>query len=221
MTVRLWIPLECVSGCVIQEFFGKMLSVSTPTLALRRFLGARRSRNPRSMGGALAGGALAVEFALLLFSAITLFAFVGEFLRLSLIDQQLSRTTHRAARAVAGLRTGTGCEAEVRRVFGLDDRAAWLMDANNDGVLEVQVATANGWPDQTLGGDVRVNISWDEDPADGVTWNDAVSGGCGRTGTWLRLRAHTVVRPWYGPFRPLAPNGLHLQHESWGHNNRI
>ena len=167
------------------------------------------------------GGALAVEFALLLFAAITLFAFVGEFLRLSLIDQQLSRTTHRAARAVAGLRTGTGCEAEVRRVFGLDDRAAWLMDANNDGVLDVQVATANGWPDPTLGGDVRVNISWDEDPADGVMWQDAVSGGCGRTGTWLRLRSHIVVRPWYGLFRPLAPNGLHLQHESWGHNNRI
>lgn len=166
-------------------------------------------------------GAIAVEFAFLLFSVIALFAFVGEFLRLSLIDQQLARVTHLGARAVAGLRVSAGCEAEIRRVFTGDNIAAWLLDANNDNLLDVVVRTAAGWPDRTLGGDVRVNISWDDDPVDGLNWGDAILGGCGRTGTWLRIRSQTTVRPWYGPFRALAPAGLFLQHESWGANSRI
>ena len=161
---------------------------------------------------------MAVEFALLLFSIILLFAFVAEALRFSLISQVLARTTHLSARSVVALPTASGCEAAVRSTFANNATASWLLDSNNDGALDVRVAIADGWPSDA--GEVNLALSWDDHPANGVNWNDAAAGSCGGTGSWLRIRARISALPWYGPFRALMPNGLPLTHESWGRNNR-
>ena len=167
-------------------------------------------------------GAMAVEFSLLLFSIIMLFAFVGEWLRFSLIDQTLARVTHLSARAVVALPTASACEAVVANSFTNDATASWLLDSDNDGTLNVAVTTADGWPGDA--GEVNVAISWEDNLNDAteneIAWDDAVAGSCGGTGTWLRIRARIAVRPWYGPFRALMPDGLTRTHESWGRNNR-
>ena len=167
-------------------------------------------------------GAMAVEFSLLLFSIIMLFAFCAEWLRFSLIDQTLARVTHLSARAVVALPTASGCEAAVTNTFTNDPTASWLLDSDNDGVLDVAVTTADGWPAAT--GEVNLAISWEDNPNDAteaqIAWDDAAAGSCGGTGSWLRLRASAAALPWYGPFRALMPNGLTLTHESWGRNNR-
>ena len=181
---------------------------------------APRDASLQAPGGLRRGarGGIAVEFALLLFSIILLFAFVAEFLRFSLINQVLARTTHLSARSVVALPTASGCEAAVRSTFADDATASWLLDRNNDGTLDVVVATADGWPSDA--GEVNLTISWDDDPANGVDWSDAAAGTCGGTGSWLRIRARVSALPWYGPFRALAPGGLTLTHESWGRNSR-
>lgn len=168
-------------------------------------------------------GAMAVEFSLLLISIIMLFAFVGEWLRFSLIDQQLKLGTHLSARAVAAQPTASACEATVTNTFQNHPRlASSLLDRNNDGTLDVVVTTADGWPAAT--GEVNVAISWEDDPNDAseteIAWDDAVAGSCGGTGSWLRIRVRAAPWPWYGPFRALMPDGLTLTHESWGANNR-
>lgn len=176
----------------------------------------RTSRKPRQRG------AVAVEFALLLMPTIMLFAFVSEWLRFSMMSQTLARATHQAARAVAGQPTAAGCEATVVTAFQSNRTAAWLLDRNNDGELEVAASTVAGWP--ALNAEVAVAISWEDDPNDGtearIAWDDAVAGSCGDTGSWLRIRARTAPLPWFGGFRPLMPNGLPLSHESWARNNR-
>ena len=167
-------------------------------------------------------GAMAVEFSLLLLSIIMLFAFVGEWLRFSLIDQYLAQATHQSARAVAAQPTASGCEATVTNTFTNHATASWLLDRNNDGTLDVVVTTAGGWPGTA--GEVNVAISWEDDPNDAseteIEWDDAAAGSCGGTGSWLRIRARAAPQPWYGPFRALMPNGMTLTHESWGANNR-
>lgn len=167
-------------------------------------------------------GVIAVEFSLLLFTFLLLFAFVGEWLRFSLIQQTLSRMTHLSARAVSALPTSSGCETAVTAVFNADPTSSWMLDSDNDGTLDVRVTTADGWPADA--GDVSVAISWEANPNDAaetdIAWDDAISGSCGGNGSWLRIRARTSPPPWYGPFRTLMPNGLSLTHESWGRNAR-
>ena len=174
-------------------------------------------RDPRRQAGHAA-----IEFGLLLMTVILLFAFVGEWLRFSLISQTLARTTHLSARAVAAQPTATACEATVTNTFTEDATASWLLDRNDDGTLDVVVTTADGWPADT--GEVNVAISWEDNPNDGaeteIAWDDAVAGSCGGTGTWLRIRARAAPLPWYGPFRTLMPDGLALSHESWARNSR-
>lgn len=188
-------------------------------------------RQPPSPGGFAksrprrARGAFTVEFALVLFAAITLFAVVGEFLRVSLLNQTLATTTKTAANSVASLLStaGNNCQNAITTAFGADRNARWLLDLDNDGTLSVNVTTAaaDQWPDAAAStSDVEVVISWDDDPNGGVDWSDSVAGDCGDTGSWLRLRAQVSVRPWFGLFRPLAPNGWPLRHESWARNTR-
>ena len=176
-----------------------------------------RQRDPRRQAGHAA-----IEFGLLLMTVILLFAFVGEWLRFSLISQTLARTTHLSARAVAAQPTATACEATVTNTFTEDVTASWLLDRNDDGTLDVVVTTADGWPANT--GEVNLAISWEDNPNDGaeteIAWDDAVAGSCGGTGTWLRIRARAAPLPWYGPFRTLMPDGLALSHESWARNSR-
>ena len=172
-----------------------------------------------------ARGAFTTEFALMLMAAIALFALVGEFLRVTLIDQVLATATKAAARRVASLTStaGNNCANAVTSAFSEDANARWLLDRNNDGTLSVNVTTAatDIWPAANAStSDVEVMISWDDDPDGGVDWSDAVAGECGGQGSWLRLRAQIAVPPWYGLFRPLVPNGLVMRHESWARNTR-
>ena len=186
----------------------------TPEVAIDPLHGPRHAR-----------GAFTVEFTLILFAAITLFAVVGEFLRVSLVNQILATATKSAANRVASLTstTGNNCQNAINAAFQADRNARWLLDIDNDGALTVNVTTAAGdrWPDHTAStSDVEVVIGWDDDPDGGVDWSDGVAGDCGDTGSWLRVRAQAVIRPWYGLFRPLVPNGWPLRHESWARNAR-
>lgn len=170
-------------------------------------------------------GAFTVEFTLVLFATVTLFAVVGEFLRISLVNQMLATATKSAANHVAALvsTAGNNCQNAITAAFQADGNARWLLDLNNDGTLTVNVTTAatNSWPDATASTtDVEVVIGWDDDPDGGVDWSDGVAGDCGDTGSWLRLRGQVSVRPWFALFRPLAPNGWPLRHESWARNAR-
>lgn len=158
-------------------------------------------------------------------AAVSLFALVGEFLRVSLIDQVLATATKSAARRVASLTStaGNNCQNAVTGAFAADANARWLLDRDNNGALAVNVTTAtnDAWPDPAAStSEVEVVISWDDDPDGGVAFGDGVAGDCGDTGSWLRLRTQTVVRPWFALFRPVAPNGLVVRHESWARNTR-
>lgn len=166
-----------------------------------------------------ARGMFSVEFGLITLIALTLFAVVGEFLRVSLYDQTLARATHLSAQAVGRLPVSSGCAAAVTNAFAADGTARWLFDANNDGTVTVGFTTADGWPAADAN-EVQVSISWDGNPTDGVDWSEAVAGQCGDTGSWLRVRSRLAVRPWFAPFRAAAPNGVVLNHESWARNNR-
>lgn len=166
-----------------------------------------------------ARGMFSVEFGLITLIALTLFAVVGEFLRVSLYDQTLARATHLSAQAVARLPVSSGCAAAVTNAFANDGTARWLFDENNDGTVSVGFTTADGWPASDAN-EVQVSISWDGNPSDGVDWSEAVAGQCGDTGSWLRVRSRLAVRPWFAPFRAAAPNGVVLNHESWARNNR-
>lgn len=185
----------------------------------------RLSVAERARGARSARGAVTVEFTLVIFAVITLFAVVGEFLRVSLADQILATATKAAANRVASLSTtsAANCRNAVTGAFQGDANARWLLDVNGDGTLSVNVttATADSWPDPAAStSDVEVVLSWDDDPDGGVDWSDGVAGDCGGAGSWLRLRAQAFIRPWFGLFRPLAPTGLPLRHESWARNTR-
>ena len=167
-------------------------------------------------------GVFSVEFALVLMTALALFAFIGEFLRLSMIDQTLARATHLAARAIATAPTSAGCHALASTAISADRAAAWLLDNNDDGTIVFDVATATGWPAAVDGTEVQLAVSWDQDPADGIDYSDTVGTGCGDTGSWLRVRSRIAVQPWYGLFRTwISAEGIVLLHESWGRNNRL
>lgn len=190
----------------------------------------RQGRLAKAALGQLPGprrthGAFTIEFTLLLFAAITLFAVVGEFLRVSLINQILATATKSAANRVASLTStsGNNCQNAINAAFQANRNARWLLDLDNNGTLSVNITTAatDQWPNHIAStSDVEVVIGWDDDPTGGVDWSDGVAGDCGDTGSWLRLRAQASVRPWYGLFRPLAPNGWPLRHESWARNAR-
>ena len=166
-------------------------------------------------------GVFSVEFALSLLFAMTLFAFIGEFLRISMINQALSRATHVVTQAVATAASATGCHTVASNALQQDSASNWALDSNNDGTIDVHVETAANWPDPTNVGEVLITISWDNDPSGGVDWSDAVGTGCGGSDTWLRVRIRIAVEPWFGPFRAAVPNGIVLRHESWGLNDRI
>ena len=158
----------------------------------------------------------------MLMIALTLFAFAGEVLRISMIDQTLARATHLAARAIATAPSSAGCHALANTAISADRASAWLLDSDDDGTIVFDVATATGWPVAVDGTEVQLTVSWDQNPADGIDYSDTVGSGCGDTGSWLRVRSRIAVRPWYGLFRTwIAAEGIVLRHESWGRNNRL
>ena len=158
-------------------------------------------------------GAIAVEFVLILIVSLMLFAPVGEFLRLSLIDQTLARATHEVARAAGAAGPG-GCEQAIVDAFQTDQAARWLFDRNEDG--RVGVLRIDDWPDGSSDQEVQVTILADDDLTDSTSFE--VVSACGDPGSWISVRARIVVRPWFGPLRPLWPDGIRRQFESWARN---
>ena len=161
------------------------------------------------------GGAVAVEFALILTGSLALFAPAGEFYRLSLIDQTLARATHQAARAAATAGPDN-CRQAIGDAFQEDRAARWLLDRNDDGTVGI-VQGGEDWPDGSAGGEVQITVFGDSDLTDGVPFA-AVDTGCGADGGWIAVRARIVVWPWFGPLRAAWPDGIRRQHESWARN---
>ena len=167
-------------------------------------------------------GVFSVEFGLVMLIAIMLFAFVGEFLRISMVDQALATATHAAARAVATSPTGNDCHNLAGNAIQNARSAEWILDKNGDGTVAFDAVTGTGWP-MAGAAEITIAISWDDDPADatGVDWSDATGTNCGGTDSWLRVRTRIAVDPWFGLFRLAVPNGIVLRHESWARNNRL
>lgn len=168
----------------------------------------------RRAWGSRAGGALTVEYALVMFASLLLFGPVGEFFRLSLIDQTLARATHEAARAAAA--DPRNCATAIAEAFAADSAASWLLDVDDNG--SIGIAAGTGWPpENSPTSEVLVGVSWDSNLADGVSWTTGT--GCGPDGSWLRLRAAILVRPWFGPAARVWPDGgIRREHISWARN---
>ena len=168
----------------------------------------------RRAAGARARGALTAEYALVMTASLLLFGSVGEFLRLSLIDQTLARATHEAARAAAA--DPYNCATAIADALANDSAASWLLDLDEDG--SIGIATGNtGWPDNSSTSEVWIGVSWDGNLADGVSWTTGT--GCGPGGSWMRLRARIVVQPWFGPVRVAwGDGGIRREHTSWARN---
>lgn len=147
-------------------------------------------------------------------SLLLFFGPVGEFFRLSLIDQTLARATHEAARAAAA--DPHNCATAIADALADDDAASWLLDVDDDGSIGIEAGTTD-WPDNSSTSEVRIGVSWDSNLADGVSWT--TGAGCGPDGSWMRVRAAIVVQPWFGPARAVWPNGgFRREHTSWARN---
>ena len=165
--------------------------------------------------GARARGTVTVEYALVMSASLLLFfGPVGEFFRLSLIDQTLARATHEAARAAAA--DPYNCATAIADALADDDAARWLLDVDDDGSIGIAAGTT-GWPDNSSTSEVLIGVSWDSNLADGVSWT--TGAGCGPDGSWMLVRAAIVVQPWFGPARAVWPGGgFRREHTSWARN---
>ncbi len=165
-------------------------------------------------------GAMAVEFCLVFLASLSLFGLAGELFRISMIDQTLARVTHQSARAIAGLADGdVGCEETIQEAFDQNVGARWLFDRNGNDTVDIAFSYGDAWPAVTLGDEIGIAISWDDDPEAGIDWTDATTGSCGGDGSWLRLRSRFAIQPWFGPVRAFWGE-MNRQHESWGRNTR-
>ena len=164
--------------------------------------------------GARARGALTAEYALVMGASLLLFGPVGEFLRLSLIDQTLARATHEVARAAAT--DPHNCATAIADALAADSAASWLLDVDDNGSIGI-AAGNTGWPDNSSTSELLIGVSWDGNLADGVSWTSGT--GCGPGGSWMRVRAAIVVQPWFGPMRAAWPDGgIRREHTSWARN---
>lgn len=112
---------------------------------------------------------------------------VGEFYRLSFIDQALARASHRAATA-AGRDPGN-CEQAARAAFAGDSVAGWLFDRDNDDRIGF---VAGGLPDGTPEQEAGLVIGSDDgDVSNGVVFDQP---DCGVAGSWIQVRAVVPVR---------------------------
>lgn len=145
-------------------------------------------------------------------ASLMLFGPVGEFFRLSLIDQTLARVTHQAALAAAA--DPGNCTTAIADAFAEDRAASWLLDLDENGGIGI-AAGNTGWPDNSSASEVLVGVNWDANLADGVSWTGT---GCGPDGSWMRVRAAVVVQPWFGPVRAVWPGGFRREHTSWARN---
>ena len=109
----------------------------------------------------------------------------------------MARVTHLSARAVVALPTASGCEATVTNTFTNDPTASWLLDSDNDGVLDVAVTTADGWPAAT--GEVNLAISWEDNPKRRHRESDSLGRRRRR-----KLRRHRAVGCAFAPAPRLA-----------------
>ena len=166
-------------------------------------------------------GAMAVEFCLVFLASLSLFGLAGELFRVSMVDQTLARVTHDSARAISALADGdVGCEDAIQGTFDRDVGARWLFDRDGNGTVDIVFSYGDAWPAVTLGDEIGIAMSWDDDPEAGIDWADTATGSCGGDGSWLRLRSRFAIQPWFGPIRPLWGT-MFRQHESWGRNSRV
>ena len=149
-------------------------------------------RDPfRTTAAHRAGGIVAVEFGLVLLVFATFLTFVGEFYRLSLVDQALARATQLGATAAGS--DPDRCADAARRAFAGDRLAQWLLDLDGDGGIGFVVGAG---PDGSGGQEVRMDIAAD----DGViaTGVDFTTPLCGVAGSWIRVRVVVPVRMRFG-----------------------
>ena len=158
-----------------------------------------------------------MEFVLIMIAALALFLPVGEFYRLSLVDQALARATHEGARRAAA--DPARCGTAVGDAFQADALAAWLLDLNDDSTLGIVTnpADPNGWPSGSPTEEVQITIVADEDLFDATPW-ELATGGCGVDGSWIEVRSRVVIEPWFAPLRLVWPNGIQRQQQSWARN---
>lgn len=159
-------------------------------------------------------GVYAVEFAIVLLGSLSLLIPVAEFLRLSLFDQTLARATFQAARAAAA--DPGNCEAAIVAVFQPregETLIGWLLDAHDDGAVGVTRTDAAPDPNDPAT-EVVVQVGAVDDLRTALNWTD----GCGVAGSWIRLRARIVVRPWSPFAQAIWPDGFSRGHISWARN---
>ena len=150
-----------------------------------------------------AAGIIAVEFALTLIIFVAVVGIVGEFLRMSLLDQALARATTLGATAAGA--DSARCETAAREAFAEDALAAWLFDADDDGAI----AFVSGTDPNVSGREVRLEVASD----DGVINNGlAFEPLCGVEGSWIVVRASVAVRMRFGVGTILR------DHASWARN---
>ena len=142
----------------------------------------------KAVGLRYCAGMLAVEYALALLVFIGMMTFAAEFYRVSMYDQAIARATYQGTLAAS---TAPGdCVAAFMAAFENEPTARWLLDRNDDGVLDF---VFNGDPE-----DAEVNIVITAD--DGVVGNgvafDTLS--CGNPGSWISARAFVSYRSTFG-----------------------
>ena len=181
------------------------------------------------LGRRAARGAFTVEFVLTLIASLALFVPVGEFLRISMYDQALAQATHRAARAAAAEPNNADqdkCKDAIRDSFQNGLLSGWLFDRDDDGTVEIDFVSdiwPIGSPDQDK--EVQISLRADEvlydprtdDPTtEVVKWEEADK--CGKAGSWIRVRAGILIKPWWSSDFGLFGGGIRRQEQSWARN---
>ena len=181
------------------------------------------------LGRRAARGAFTVEFVLTLIASLALFVPVGEFLRISMYDQALAQATHRAARAAAAEPNNADqnkCKDAIRDSFQNGLLSGWLFDRNDDGTVEIDFVS-DVWPIGSPDQDKEVQISLradevlydprtDDPTTEVVKWEEADK--CGKAGSWIRVRAGILIKPWWSSDFGLFGSGIRRQEQSWARN---
>ena len=152
---------------------------------------------------------------------MALFVPVGEFLRISMYDQALAQATHRAARAAAAEPNNADqnkCKDAIRDSFQNGLLSGWLFDRDDDGTVEIDFVSYD-WPSGSPNQDEEVQISLRADDdlyTAGDEWEKIDE--CGQEGSWIRVRAGILIKPWWSSDFGLFGGGIRRQEQSWARN---
>ena len=172
-------------------------------------------RHPRKSPRPQANGSITVEFVLMMMASLALIVPVGEFYRLSLIDQALAKVTHEGARSAAA---DAVCEQAVVDAFNANPLAVWLLDLNDDNRIAIVTNpdASVAWPSGSATDEAHVSVVADDNLFDGSDWE--VATGCGSSGSWILVSSRIVVEPWFRPLGLLWPDGIRREQQSWARN---